>query len=500
MRLPATKRHHLLTLTINRHGRMNATMQSHPAVTSSDLNSSCSLTECAACESIAYKSFLIPAIISLISFILFAVASPRALPNGDAALYLQHILALDVSQRTTHIGYYLVGIPFIHFLPCAPDYSLNLMSCLCGALCASLLFAITAFITRSRFISLLACFILVTTNVFAHNAVFAEVYMPQLLFFLLALHLLQRNSPIAGGASYALSFLITPSALFGLAMLFPFRRNKKQLPRFIAAFLLLTIIIVVPHLSDYVSGGRGLLKASHAAMSADKAFIKEYREFFAGMLWYLPFLLAGCIDFMKNKMTRDWGIALFSMWLITFAAGERFGDVPVQLPAYAFICVIAASGMKALLYASRHKSRLFAAAVCIYCLLALTVSGVMTGKHISMTAARLTEYRNSILALKQAACPGYLAAGEWTQGILFEHYLYGTSYTGLWLNTECLAGEWGSRMREESEDKLQQALLAGREMWLLNYDAALFSRLTERGYLIEPFQSIYRATRKHAGG
>jgi hypothetical protein len=55
-------------------------------------------------------------------------------------------------------------------------------------------------------------------------------------------------------------------------------------------------------------------------------------------------------------------------------------------------------------------------------------------------------------------------------------------------------------MREESEDKLQQALLSGREIWLLNFDAVLFSRLTERGYLIEPFQSIYRVVRKHAGG
>ena len=472
-------------------------MQSNPAVTSSKLNTSCSLTESAACESTAYKSFLMPVLISLISFVLFALSSPGALPNGDAALYLQQILALEVSQRTTHIGYYLIGIPFIHFLPFAPDYSLHLMSCLCGALCASLLFAITVFITRSRLISLLTCIILVTTNVFAHNAVFAEVYVPQLLFFLLALLLLQHNNPIAGGASYALSFLITPSALFGLAMLFPFRSNKKQLARFTAAFLLLTAIIVLPHLSDYVSGGRGLLKASHAAMSAGEAFLKEYREFFAGMLWYLPFLLAGCIDFMKNKMTRDWGIALFSMWLITFAAGERFGDVPVQLPAYVFICVIVASGMKALVYVSRHKSRILTAAVYLYCLLALTVSGGITDKQISMTSARLTEYRNSILALEQAARPGFLAAGEWTQGILFEHYLYGTSYTGLWLNTECLAGEWGSRRREESEEKLQQALLSGREIWLLNYDSVIFSRLIEQGYLIEPFQSIYRATRKH---
>ncbi len=437
--------------------------------------------------------FIIPALVFLISFVLFALSSPGALPNGDAALYLQQILSLDVSQRTTHIGYYLIGIPFIHFLPFASDYSLNLMSCLCGALCASLLFAITLCITRSRLISLLACFILVTTNVFAHNAVFAEVYVPQLFFFLLALLLLQRNSPIAGGASYALSFLITPSALFGLAMLFPFRRNKKQLARFAAAFLLLTGIIVVPHLSDYVSGGRGLLKASHAAMNADEAFAKEYREFFFGMLWYLPFLFAGCIHIMKNKMTRDWGIALFSMWLITFVAGERFGDVPVQLPAYAFICIIVASGMKALLYASRHKSRMLAAAVGLYCILALTVSGGITGRQISMTASRLTEYRNSILALKQAARPDFLAAGEWTQGILFEHYLYGTSYTGLWLNTECLAGEWGSRMREESEEKLQQALLSGREIWLLNYDTALFNELARQGYSIEPFHTIYRA-------
>ena len=169
-------------------------MQSNPAVTSMKLNSSRSLTEGVAWESIACKRFIIPALVFLISFVLFALSSPGALPNGDAALYLQQILSLDVSQRTTHIGYYLIGIPFIHFLPFASDYSLNLMSCLCGALCASLLFLITLFITRSRLISLVACFILVTTNVFAHNAVFAEVYVPQLFFFLLALLLLAGES------------------------------------------------------------------------------------------------------------------------------------------------------------------------------------------------------------------------------------------------------------------------------------------------------------------
>ncbi len=243
-----------------------------------------------------------------------------------------------------------------------------------------------------------------------------------------------------------------------------------------------------------------MLKASHAAMSADEAFAKEYREFFAGMLWYLPFLLAGCIHIMKNKMTRDWGIALFSMWLITFAAGERFGDVPVQLPAYAFICIIVASGMKALLYASRHKSRVLAAAVGLYCLLALTVSGGITGRQISMTACsphRVPEFNPR----SQAGSPSRFSrgrgmdAGHSLRALPLRHIIYGlVAEYRMPCRGVGIAHARGKRGKVTAGVTFRQGDMAFKLRC-----RAFFHDLTEQGYPIEPFHTIYRAVKKHSG-
>lgn len=451
-------------------------------------------------EQLLKKPLFLPALFFLISFLLFAMICPRALSNGDAALYAQQIRNLDFAHRTVHLGYYLMGIPFIHLLPLPADYALNLMSCLYGALCVSALFLITSLITKSRLASFIACVLSITGQLFASNAVFAEVYVPQLFFFLLSITLLLLNRPVFAGISYATSLLITPSAIFGLAMLIPFRRDKQLLSRFAISACALLIAALFPYFSDYVAGGRGLLKASRASLPIGAAFLKEYREFFSGMIWYVPFLLAGVIETIKCRNYQAWGISIMIIWLLGFIAGERYGDVPVQLPCYAFICMIGGLGFNAAVSFSRQRSRIITAGVYLFLLLASSLSIITTRDHVMDSIADHEEYRDTVFAVQHAAKPDFIVLGPWTQGILFEHYLYRKSYTGIWINTEWLTGTWGAVQRDESRQALNRAILAGREIWLLNSDPQLFSQLEKQGYSIIPFRTVFRASPSNTSG
>ncbi len=197
---------------------------------------------------------------------------------------------------------------------------------------------------------------------------------------------------------------------------------------------------------------------------------------------------------IRCRRYRDWGLTIFCIWLFTFIAGERFGNVPVQFPSYALMCIMGGLGFQSIINVLHDKSRLVTAAVFLFLIFPVTCSGIITRNHIMRMSARFEEYRKTLYALKQAAQPDFLAVGPWTEGILFEHYLYGASYSGIWINQEWLAGTWGAARRAQSREALNRATLSGKELWLLQYDASLFSELQERGYRINPFQTIFRAS------
>jgi len=216
------------------------------------------------------------------------------------------------------------------------------------------------------------------------------------------------------------------------------------------------------------------------------------------MFWYIPFLLAGVIAVLKDKSFRDWGVAIFFLWLVTFTLGERFGDVPVQLPTYAFICIIGGLGFHAVLCFCYQKGRIIMVGVGIFLILGVSITALISFKRIKETGAQLKEYRDTVFSLQHVAHPGFITLGSWTQGVLFEHYLYKRSYTGVWINTEWLSGLWGTVLREKSIEKLNRALRSGQEIWLLNADPLLFSQVQEQGYTIEPFRLVFRAIPKSA--
>jgi hypothetical protein len=429
----------------------------------------------------------------LISFVLFAFLSPNALINGDAALYEQQIAHFDFSHRTIHLGYYLLGIPFIHLLPLPSDYALNLMSCFFGALSIALIFTIAFTVSQNILVAFVSSTLLLTNYLFLSNAVYAEVYVPQLCFFLLSLQLVLSQKAIFAGMAFAFAFLITPSSLFGFPCLIVLLRDKKQLFRFSAVAFLVISVALAPHITNYFLGGRGLLKALQTRMSINHAVLKEGKEFLNSFLLYVPFLLAGSMQIIKDKHLRRLGIALISLWLVSLLFGERFGDVPVQLPTYALFCLIGGLGFHYVLRLLRRRSAAIIYTAYISLILCVSTTGLFAFRRIEETNRNLIEYRNTVFALNRTAHPNYLVLGEWSHGILFEHYLMGRSYTGVWINTEWLSGDWGQGIQKDSKAKLNDALSSGREIWLLGTDLSLFPDVHQQGYVIEPFRNCYRA-------
>jgi hypothetical protein len=442
------------------------------------------------------KSLLFCGGIFLISFALFAFLSPNALLNGDAALYEQQIAHLDFSQRTIHLGYYFFGSPFIHLLPLPADYALNLMSCVFGALSIVVIFTIACTLSQNLLVGFVSSTLLLTNYLFVYNAVYAEVYMPQLCFFLLSLQLVLSQHAVSAGIAFALAFLITPSSLFGLPCLIVVLRNKKHIIHFSTAALLVIIVILAPHLGNYFFGGRGLLKAVQARMSIHHAVIKESKEFLSSFLLSVPFLVAGIIHIITDKRLRHLGIGIISLWFVSFLFGERFGDVPIQLPTYALFCLIGGLGFHYVVRLGNGKNPVITCTAYGFLILCVSTTGLFALRRIEATNRTLIEYRNTVVALNRTAHPDYLVVGGWSQGILFEHYIFQRSYTGVWINTEWLSGEWGERMQKESSAKLNDALSSGREIWLLDARLSAVSTVSKLGYVIEPFRNYYRIRRR----
>ncbi len=225
-------------------------------------------------------------------------------------------------------------------------------------------------------------------------------------------------------------------------------------------------------------------------MSITQASSQRRQRNLKSLFLYVPFIIAGIVQLITEKNLRTLGIAILSLWLVTFLFGERFGDVPVQLPTYALFCLIGGLGCN---YVSRlwiGKSPAIILSVYLILIVCISTTGFFAFRRIEETNHNLMEYRNTVFALNRAAHPNYLVIGDWTQGILFEHYLFQRSYTGVWINTEWLSGDWGQPIQKDSRGKLNDALSSGREIWLLGTDQSLFPDLYKQGYVIEPVQKL----------
>ncbi len=504
------------------------------------------------------KSILITLTIFIISFTVFSSFTPNALINGDAAVYVQQMEEQNFSPRSIHLGYYLLGYLAIKALPLPSDHAVNILNGFLGALSVALMYLMAYTIIGTHTTAILASVFLLTNSIFVINSVYAEVYVPRTFFLLTATYFWLLNRPLITATSLAFSFLISPSSIFALPLFVAIRPRWKPLLKFGITILMIVIIALLPRYNDYLFGGRGLLRATGEPVALRMATDKEYREVYEGFFLYIPFILAGIVRIWTAKHLRSLGIGILALWFFSFIIGERFGDVPVQLPTYALLCLVGGLGLhvfltishirktaiylwfplsvsllmlfwaiiampnyQAVSFTTTMKLVAFAGTILLYAVLvvlwtkatcannravAIATFGVLTlvastnayrtYHHIAQINPKLIACRDTDIEISRIADPNYLVVGGWGAGILFEHYIFRDSYTGRWLNAGLLSRQGGRSKTqcEEAIKKWEQALAAKREIWLLEDLPNLVNELHEHGYAIEKFRTALRAT------
>jgi hypothetical protein len=305
---------------------------------------------------VRYSEALWPWAAFCILFLIFAAVAPVSFINGDAVVYAEQIRAANFAERTTHLGYYIVAYP-VSLLPISLSHALNLLNCAFGAGAVVLVGLLAREITGSRHIGLLAACIAAVNPMVVGNALHAEVYMSQSMFMLAGVYLWRKKSAILSGASIAVAFLVTSSTALAGPFFVILRPQVKALATLGIVALLISAAALAPVLSNYLYGARGFLGALGHGIDYKLAFLKSGRDVFFGFFAMMPYLIAGAIECWRQSSLRRFGLALAVLWLTVFAFGEKFLDVPVQLPTYLLACIVAAIGVQAT-YSGERKAAL----------------------------------------------------------------------------------------------------------------------------------------------
>jgi len=506
-------------------------------------------------QSCKTRDIIIGAVLFLAVFLVLASLCTEALINADAAIYVQQMQNLNFAVRSVHIGYYLLGAGFIRILPGSDDYVINLMNCFLGALSVAILYFIAFTICHKHIVALISSLFLLTHYIFLENSVYAEVYTPRICFLLLAILLWLLDRPIIASLSFALSLLISTSTIFALPFFFILRPRLRPLLLFCTFFLVIAVVAISPVYKDYFFGGRGLLTIV-LLQEFNLGFIlrREAGEVFFNFFLCIPFVVVGLVELFGRKRFRPLAIALLSLWLASLLLGEKnWIDFSVQLPTYALLCLVGGLGFHLLLTISNNKqyatilsaiilsslttvvvlikvtktpaqiSKLLpvwflevivlCAVLCMLAtilpglrrirarviivgavVLAVVTNGFVTFSKLRATIRYHTGYRNTIIEMSKVAAPDYIVVGSWSGGILFEHYLFQKSYTPYCINTQYLSGSSGKKRQEEALKKLDEAVAARRQIWIIEYYPVPFSILQRSGYKIARFKYIYVAT------
>lgn len=485
-----------------------------------------------------------------------ALLTPRGLPNGDAALYVQQVLNLDFVSRPVHLGYYLLAALASLFQD-VPDRFFNLLSCLFAG--ATL---VVAYLLARRYLerdlssgpaadvqeapaysAAIVPMALLGNLFFLENAVFAEVYGVAAFFLLLALLLWLQGRALPSGLCFGIAGLVTPSAvLFAPGFLLAERPRLRPLAILAATAGAVVLLPILPLLREYVYGDRGLLSAAGRSMGPLQMAAKEGFELGLGFLALWPLLALGIWRAARRPGLRPFFLAWVAVWATTLALGERFSDVPAQLPAFTLAAVFVSFGIAELverwssapwlwwlvflggslavagLWLVRKKAASLAPldgrhtiwfGLCVLALLAvagwrmsrrhgpavalpmllmvpLFVNQPVATAILQAKSEQIDAYRSAVQSLGERAAPAFLAIGSWERGILLEHYLLRRSYTEHVINTAWLEGRWGDERKEKAWQDLAAALAAGREIWLLGPAPQVEAELAAAGYRIEP--------------
>jgi len=287
----------------------------------------------------------------LLFIALFAAHLPLVRPllqNGDAAVYNQQIDDRDLSHRTTHVGYIALGIVFNRLLPFSTDLNMNLMLLIIGVLGLAAVYALTQRLSGSRIAALAVVPLALGLPSQVRGMLLSEVDCVSVAFVALAFACFQRGATLAAGLLFGYSVLVTPLSgpllvpflVTAAVQAFARRRGAlwQQVQRlwwFGSAALLVYVPPVLLHFQDYVHGPRGILNAPRESFSVSRGLAHSWHSISSELGYALPLYALGALVCLTSR--RLWrsgqpALALLLSVAVMAVAGDRFVDVPVQLP------------------------------------------------------------------------------------------------------------------------------------------------------------------------
>lgn len=279
------------------------------------------------------------------AFSAYAAFAPSHFINGDAAVYAELAQNGTFTRITTHLAYYVIAYPFTQ-LPWPLAHSLNLLNCAFGAGTVVLVGMLAKALFKSAKLGMFASLITVPNVLLVHNSVHAEVYAAQTFFLLFSIYLWITRNAIPAGMAAAIAYLISASSILAAPFFVLMRPRLVPIARLIAAGSVIVLPSLLPVLDDYLYSDRGLLRAAETGIDYKLALLKTGRDIFFGFFALLPLAIAGAFECYRRF--RRLAVATILTWLSVFLLGERFTDVPVQLPTYMLFSVVAALGLLAI--------------------------------------------------------------------------------------------------------------------------------------------------------
>lgn len=269
------------------------------------------------------------------------------LQNGDSAVYNQQIDDLDLSHRSTHVGYFALGIVFNHLLPFGTDSNMNLMALIVGFLGLAAVYATTKRFSDSRLAASAAVLLALGLVTQVRGMLLSEVDGVSVALVAMAFACFERGAALPAGLLFGFSVLVTPlsgpllalfastAAVRALAGLGAFRAQARQLFTFGVGALLAYVPPVAILFQDYVYGPRGLLKAPRSAFDVPQRIAHSWSFISHELGYMLPLYAVGALLCLLSP--RLWragqpALALLVSMALMAVVGERFTDVPVQLP------------------------------------------------------------------------------------------------------------------------------------------------------------------------
>jgi len=376
------------------------------------------------------------ALATIVLFVAHLWLVAPVLQNGDGAVYNEQIEQCTLGIRSPHVGYMVLGMVFNEILPFGTERNLNLMCLVFASFGAAAIIAIARRYGSTWLAAVFAGMLVFGIRSYLRGAVLAEVDGVACSLILIALASWVFGYRIAAGIAYGAAMLVTPLSSLSLPVfLFTSNRERTTLRNLLQHSLDLCIFgvsalaayvpLVLCFWQDYWHGGRGLLRAPRQPWDLHEQVMRSVRFFSTPAM---PWVVLGLAGILLGTTKRK-SIAFGTLMAIAVAAtvGERFLDVPVQLPQLCMLAVLAV-----LVVDRIANKKVMLCVLCVLWAMSALPSYLDERREILDKLGLVETYKEMAKQTPKLMVVGL--GDSWIDGLQFERIIYHRTKLGLGLD------------------------------------------------------------------